>query len=179
MIRLATVDDAEAVAEIYRPYVESTVISFEVVAPTADEMRSRMSSVLARLPWLIFEEGGRVVGYAYASPHHVRAAYQWSVDTAVYVDQVCHRKGVGRQLYSALFPMLVRQGFVHAYAGITLPNTKSVGLHEALGFVPVGVYRNVGFKRGQWHDVGWWSLALQPLPASPQAPVALPELETR
>ena len=173
MIRLATEDDAEAVAAIYRPYVESTVISFETEAPTADEMQGRMRGVLARFPWLIFEEGGRPVGYAYASPHHVRAAYQWAVDTAVYIDRAFHRKGVGRRLYGALFPMLVRQGLVHAYAGITLPNASSVGLHEALGFVPVGIYRNVGFKLGRWHDVGWWSLALRPLPASPAPPVAL------
>lgn len=172
MIRLSTPDDAEAVAEIYRPYVESTVISFEVEAPTPGEMRSRILTTLTRSPWLIAEEGGRVVGYAYASPHHPRAAYQWSVNTAVYVDQACHRTGVGRRLYGALLPMLVRQGFVNAYAGITLPNEKSVGLHEVLGFVPVGVYRNVGYKLGQWHDVGWWSLALRPLPISPSPPVA-------
>lgn len=175
MIRLATEDDAEAVAEIYRPYVESTVISFEVEAPAPAEMRSRIGRTLERFPWLIAEEHGRALGYAYASPHHVRAAYQWSVDTAVYVDQECHRRGLGRQLYSVLFRLLVRQGFVNAYAGITLPNAKSVGLHESLGFAPVGVYRNVGFKLGQWHDVGWWSLALQPLPTSPSPPVALQE----
>ena len=178
MIRLATLDDAGAVAEIYRPYVESTVISFEVEAPTPDEMRSRISSTLKRFPWLIAEVGGRAVGYAYASPHHVRAAYQWSVDTAVYVGQACHRTGVGRHLYGTLLPMLVRQGFVNAYAGITLPNEKSVGLHEVLGFVPVGVYRNVGYKLGQWHDVGWWSLALQPLQTSPPLPVALQDIES-
>lgn len=176
MIRLATPDDAEAVAGIYGPYVESTVISFEVVPPAPDEMRSRIGSILARLPWLVCEEDGLVVGYAYASAHHARAAYQWSVDTAVYVDQHAHRKGVGRRLYSALFPLLARQGFVNAYAGITLPNAKSVGLHESLGFTPVGVYRNVGYKLGQWHDVGWWARALQPLPLAPTPPVALPDL---
>ena len=176
MIRLATLEDAAAVAEIYRPYVESTVITFEVVPPTNDEMRSRMAGVLARLPWLVAEDAGRIVGYAYASPHRERAAYQWSVDTAVYLHRDAHRKGIGRSLYSALFPMLVRQGFVNAYAGITLPNEKSVGLHEAMGFLPVGIYRNVGFKAGQWLDVGWWHLPLRPLPATPQPPVAWPIL---
>jgi len=170
MIRLATLDDAAAVADIYRPYVESTVISFEVVPPSAEEMGTRMRSVLERFPWLVFEDGARVVGYAYASAHHARAAYQWSVDTAVYLHEDFHRRGIGRQLYSTLLPMLVRQGFVNAYAGITLPNAKSVGLHESLGFTPVGVYRHVGFKMGQWYDVGWWHRPLRPLPAQPDPP---------
>ena len=117
-----------------------------------------------------------VLGYAYASVHHAREAYQWSVGTAIYVDGSRHRKGVGRRLYSALFPLLVRQGFVNAYAGITLPNERSVGLHEALGFRPVGVYRNVGFKQGQWRDVGYWHLLLQPLPDAPAPPVPWPAL---
>ena len=101
MIRMATLDDAGAVAAVYRPYVESTVISFEVVPPTADEMRGRIRAVLERCPWLVDEDDGQVVGYAYASAHHARAAYQWSVDTAVYVHQDCHRRGIGRQLYAA------------------------------------------------------------------------------
>jgi L-amino acid N-acyltransferase YncA len=176
VIRLATPDDAAAVADVYRPYVESTVISFEVAAPDVTEMRRRMAAVLARLPWLVCERDSRVVGYAYASPHHVRAAYQWSVDTTVYVSTDSHRAGVGRELYGTLFPLLARLGYVNAYAGITLPNAKSVGLHESFGFAPVGVYRNVGFKFGVWHDVGWWSRALQPLPAVPSPPIALPDM---
>ena len=169
-IRTATDDDAVAVAAIYRPYVESTVITFEVTPPSEEDMRTRIKTVLARFPWLVAEEAGEVVGYAYASAHRDRAAYQWSVDVAVYLHQDMHRKGIGRRLYSTLFPMLAQQGLVNAYAGITLPNDKSVGLHEALGFTPIGVYRHVGFKMGQWHDVGWWHLALQPLPATPQPP---------
>jgi phosphinothricin acetyltransferase len=145
------------------------VISFEVVPPEVDEIAKRMAAVLARLPWLVYEREGHVLGYAYASPHHVRAAYQWSVDTAVYVDANSHRRGVGRELYASLFPLLARLGYVNAYAGITLPNVKSVGLHESFGFQPVGVYRHVGFKFDGWHDVGWWSLDLQPLPEAPAA----------
>lgn len=176
MIRIATRDDADAVAALYAPYVESTVISFEVVPPSAREMRTRMETVLSRFPWLVYEHEGAVVGYAYASGHHARAAYQWSVDAGVYIDRQYHRHGIGRQLYSALFPILRRQGFVNVYAGISLPNPKSVGLHEALGFTPVGVYRDVGFKLGAWHDVGWWHLQLQPLPASPIPPIPFPDL---
>jgi phosphinothricin acetyltransferase len=168
-VRLATLEDAAAVADIYGPYVVTTPISFEVVPPDSDEIRKRMATTLARLPWLVYERDGRVLGYAYASPHRARAAYQWSVDTAVYVDAASHRLGVGRELYATLFLLLARLGYVNAYAGITLPNAKSVGLHESLGFKPVGVYRHVGYKFGRWHDVGWWSLDLQPLPAAPAA----------
>jgi L-amino acid N-acyltransferase YncA len=171
-IRLARPDDAAAVADIYRPYVEATPISFEVVAPGPDEMRGRIVATLERRPWLVYEDGGRVVGYAYASSHHAREAYQWSVDVAVYVRQDFHRRGVGRALYDDLFPRLAQQGFANAYAGITLPNEKSVGLHESLGFTPVGVYRNVGYKLGAWRDVGWWHRQLQPLPSTPQPPGA-------
>ena len=174
MIRLATPDDAAAVAAIYGPYVSDTAISFEVTPPSVDEMRTRITTLLARFPWLVFEDEGQVVGYAYASPHHVRAAYQWSVDVAIYVDRTRHRSGVGRRLYEALFPLLVSLGYVNAYAGITLPNERSVGLHETLGFRPVGVYRNVGFKMGQWRDVGWWHRPLQALPGAPVPPVAPP-----
>jgi phosphinothricin acetyltransferase len=176
MIRLATPDDAAAVAAIYRPYVDASVISFEVVPPTADEMRARMMGILATFPWLVYEERGQVVGYAYASAHHVRAAYQWSVDVTVYIHHDFHRRGIGRELYAALFQRLVRQRFVNAYAGITLPNEKSVGLHEAIGFELVGIYRHVGFKFGQWYDVGWWALDLQPRPLSPREPL-LPAAE--
>jgi len=176
MIRLATTDDAAAVAAIYGPYVADTVISFEVVPPSVEEMRSRMAAVLERLPWLVFESDGEVVGYAYASPHRAREAYQWSVDVAVYIQANQHRRGVGRQLYDELFTLLRRLGYVNAYAGITLPNPKSVGLHEAMGFRPVGVYRNVGFKMGSWCDVGWWHLQLQDLPGVPAPPRALPDL---
>ena len=175
-VRMATPDDAQAVADIYAPYVADTAISFEVVPPTADDMRRRIETTLQRHPWLVYEEDGVVFGYAYASAHHAREAYQWSVGTAIYVDRTRHRSGLGRRLYGALFPLLARQRYVNAYAGITLPNERSVGLHEALGFRPVGVYRNVGFKLGQWRDVGYWHLLLQPLPKQPEPPLDWREL---
>ena len=173
-IRLASPDDAAAVAAIYHPYVADTSISFEVVPPSEEEMRSRIASVLEKLPWLVYADEGHVVGYAYASAHRAREAYQWSVDVAVYVKADQHRRGVGRRLYADLFPILRRLGYVNAYAGITLPNEKSVGLHEAMGFTLVGVYRNVGFKLGEWRDVGWWALQLQDLPSNPITPSTLP-----
>jgi len=177
MIRLATTDDAAAVAAIYRPYVAGTAISFEVAPPTTEEMRARMAGVLERLPWLVCEHERHVVGYAYASPHRAREAYQWSVDVAVYIQADQHRRGVGRKLYDELFAQLRRLGYVNAYAGITLPNPQSVGLHEAMGFQPVGVYRKVGFKLGKWCDVGWWHLQLQDLPGVPASPRVLSDLQ--
>ena len=157
--------------------MDGSPISFETVAPDAAEMASRIAATLPRYPWLVCEVGGVVAGYAYASQHRVRAAYQWAVDVAVYIDSRYHRQGLGRALYVALFRLLARQGIYNAYAGITLPNAKSVGLHEALGFVPVGVYREVGFKCGRWLDVGWWQLALMPKPAAePPAPTPFAEL---
>lgn len=171
MVRLATADDAPAVAAIYRPYVESTSITFEIVVPDADEMRSRIVGTLERYPWLVWEDDGTVHGYAYASAHRSRAAYQWSVDVAIYIDENHHRRGIGKALYGSLFERLVGQRFVNAYAGITLPNAGSVGLHEALGFRPVGVYHDVGFKMGRWHDVGWWHRGLRTLPPDPEPPL--------
>ena len=172
-LRLATAEDAVAIAEIYRPYVETTAFTFEIEPPTEAEMRRRIGDTLISYPWLVYESGGRILGYAYASAHRARAAYRWSVDTAIYVDSGSHRRGLGRELYGGLFPLLVRQGYFNAYAGITLPNAPSVGLHEAVGFEPVGVYRNVGFKMGAWHDVGWWVLRLQPHASNPDEPKKL------
>jgi phosphinothricin acetyltransferase len=159
--------DAAACAAIYAPYVEESVISFESEAPSVREMAGRIEAIGATHPWLVAERDGRVAGYAYASPHHPRAAYRWAADVTVYVDAAHQRAGVGRELYEALFELLRGQRLRIACAGITLPNVASVGLHEALGFVPVGVYRRIGWKDGSWHDVGWWQLELGALADEP------------
>lgn len=176
-IRLAAAEDAAAIAAIYAPYVRDTVITFEVDPPDAAEMQRRIAKVGQRHPWLVAEAQGRVLGYAYAGEHRVRAAYRWNVETAVYLDAAAHRQGLGRRLYAALFAMLRQQGLYNAYGIITLPNAASVGLHEHLGFVPVGVFRGTGYKHGAWHDVGWWELRLQPLPPQPGEPLAFPALD--
>jgi L-amino acid N-acyltransferase YncA len=172
-IRLATEHDAGRIAAIYAPTVRNTIISFEVEPPTPDEMRSRIATTLESYPWLVCERRGRVAGYAYAGPHNPRAAYRWSVDVSAYVREAERRTGIGRALYTSLFSVLVLQGFYNAYAGISLPNPASVGLHEAVGFSPVGVYRGVGYKLGAWHDVGWWERSLRERSPHPDPPLDL------
>ena len=172
MINIRTADpsrDAAAVAEIYRPYVEDTIISFEEIAPSATEMKARIEHILEWTPWLVAEVAEadadpRIVGYAYASRHRERAGYRWSVDISVYVDRESRGRGVGRSLYAELVPTLRRQRFVNAYAGIGLPNDASVAIHELLGMTRVAVYEKVGWKLGRWVDVAWYAMRLsQPL----------------
>jgi phosphinothricin acetyltransferase len=169
-IRLATVRDAEALLAIYAPIVAETTISFELEPPTPEEMQRRIEYTLPQYPWLVCEAAGELLGYVYASKHRERAAYQWSVDVSAYTHTRARRSGIGRALYTSLFALLRLQGFYNAYAGITLPNQASVGLHEALGFRPVGVYVTVGYKLGGWHDVGWWQLALHEHAGPPHPP---------
>ena len=176
IIRLAEPRDGGAVAEIYRPHVAGSAVSFEIDPPSGEEMGRRIGAALAFAPWLCCEEEGSVVGYAYASRHRERAAYAWCVDVSVYVDEGARRGGMGRALYGSLFALLRLQGFCAAHAGITLPNAASIGLHEALGFRPVGVYTRVGFKDGRWHDVGWWQLELLPRTGEPPRILAMDEL---
>jgi phosphinothricin acetyltransferase len=168
-VRLASSEtDAARVAEIYRPAVAGSFISFEEVAPDAAEMRGRMEKVLERLPWLVAEdESGLVVGYAYASPHRERAAYRWSVDISVYVDPAWQRRGIGRLLYHELLERLRGQGYLNVYAGVTLPNPGSVALHEAIGMKRIGVYERVGFKIGEWRDVAWFGMRLAETATNP------------
>ena len=172
-IRLATPDDACGVQAIYAPIVQDTAISFELEPPTVEEMRQRIVKTLGHLPWLVCERRGHILGYVYASQHRTRPAYQWSVDVSVYVHPKARRLGVGRGLYRSLFALLALQGLYQAYAGITLPNPASVGLHESLGFQPIGVYRAVGYTLGAWHDVGWWQLSLRERAEAPTPPMAL------
>jgi phosphinothricin acetyltransferase len=163
-IRPARADDAAAIAAIYRPIVLETAISFELEPPGVEEMRQRIADTLRRLPWLVsLDAAGEVDGYAYAGRHRERAAYQWAVDTSAYVRADARGRGVGKRLYHALFGELVALGYFQAFAGIALPNEGSVALHESVGFEPLGVYRNVGYKMGRWRDVGWWQKSLQPL----------------
>lgn len=168
--------DAAACAAIYAPFVSSGPTSFEETAPSEDEMAGRIANLAATHPWLVAERDGVLVAYAYAYAcnHRARPAYRWSADVSVYVDARNRREGIGRGLYAELLGRLRGQGFRVACAGITLPNEASVALHERLGFVAVGIYRNIGWKAGAWRDVGWWQLDLNPgmtkEPAEPLPP---------
>jgi phosphinothricin acetyltransferase len=154
--------DAAACAEIYAPHVEASATSFEAEPPSAAELAARIESTNETHPWLVADRDGETVGFAYACRHRSRAAYRWAVDVSVYVGEGHRRQGLGRSLYEELFERLRAQRFRVACAGVTLPNDASVALHEGLGFVPVGVYRRIGWKAGAWHDVGWWQLDLIP-----------------
>lgn len=167
-VRLATPDDAAQMIEIYAPHITDSSTSFEVTVPTEQEFRKRVQAYLAWAPWYVLDVGGQIAGYAYASKHRERAAYQWTVEVSAYNHPKFHRQGVGRLHYTRLFAELEKLGFHLALAGITLPNPQSVGFHEALGFTPVGVYKNIGFKFGKWHDVGWWQKSLKPEGVAPR-----------
>jgi len=169
-IRLATVADAPGIHAIYAPVVRETAISFELEPPGVEVMARRIASTLEMYPWLVWEEGGRVAGYAYGSKHRERPAYQWSAEVTAYVHPDCHRRGIGGALYRVLLALFRAQGFCNAYAIITLPNAGSVALHVAAGFTSLAVYRGVGYKLGRWHDVGLFEQRLAALPATPRPP---------
>jgi phosphinothricin acetyltransferase len=171
ILRPAERRDAEHITSIYAPIVRDTAISFEVDPPSSDMIANRVEATQQRYPWLVAIREETVLGYAYASEHRQRAAYRWSVDVTAYVAQIARRQGVGRKLYLALIAVLRAQGFRSAFAGITLPNQASVGLHEAVGFAQLCVYKDVGFKLGAWRDVGWWSLALSKSAEPPIEPI--------
>ena len=170
-LRIASADDAAAIASLYAHYVTRTAISFETEAPGEDEIRARIEDGGALYPWLVAaDDEDRLLGYAYAAAFRSRRAYRFSVETTVYLVPAATGRGVGRALYAALIPLLERQGFTQAIAAITLPNEASVRLHEAFGFVQAGVYREVGYKLGEWRSVGLWQRALAPLTQPPEEP---------
>jgi len=169
-VRAATAADAGACAAVYAPYVTDTVVSFETVPPTPEEMARRIAAANRGHAWLVVEDEGRVVGYAYGGPFAPRAAYRWSCEVSVYLEGGRRRTGAGRRLYEALLARMVERGFGTALAGMTLPNEASEGFHRGMGFEPVGTYRRIGFKHGAWRDVAWVQRALADLGDRPPEP---------
>lgn len=159
--------DAEACAAIYAPYVRDTAISFELEPPTTEEMAERIRRAQKNHAWLVLEDEGRVVGYAYGVPMKERPAYRWSCEVSIYLERERRRTGAGRALYEALFERLTERGYRTAIAGMALPNDASAGLHRAMGFTPIGTYRRIGWKLGRWHDVAW---AQRPLASGEDPP---------
>ena len=171
IVRPVRADDAAAIADIYAPYVLTTPISLEDEPPDAAEIGRRIAECGGLYPWLVAEMDGRVAGYAYATRFRPRLGYRFTVETTVYVDPAHQRTGIAAALYEPLLDTLVRQGFTQAIAAISLPNQASVALHERFGFERCGVYHQVGWKLGQWWDVGLWQRRLAPVRTPPEEPV--------
>jgi len=171
LIRQAKPDDAKYILSIYAPYIEKTSITFETEVPSTELFAERIDAYLVNWPWLVFEIDNVIAGYAYASRYRERTAYQWSVECSVYVHDDYQRKGVARALYHTLFEILKLQGFRNVYAVINLPNEKSVAFHESCGFKYFATYEKVGYKSGNWKNVGWWRLILNEFEDEPAAPI--------
>jgi len=159
-IRVATPQDAEEIARIYEPYVRDSAVSFELEPPPAEVVAQRMEAAGNAYPWLVAAGARGLFGYAYGAPHRSRGAYRFAVEVSVYLDEAARGRGIGRRLMSALLEELESSGFTTALAGTTLPNPASTALFTSLGFEQVGVFRRVGFKFDDWHDVGWWQKGL-------------------
>lgn len=176
-IRVATPKDGEALLNIYKGYIENTAITFETEVPSVEVFGQRIENTLNRFPWLVCEVDGVVAGYAYASKHRERAAYQWSADFSIYVDEKYHRRYIAKALYQALEELLRMQGYYTVFAGVTTPNPKSEAFHTAYGFDTIGVFENVGYKLGQWRGVKWFSYTLADYVEEPMAPKVFPEIK--
>lgn len=170
-IRVARDDDAAAIHAIYAPSITDGVATFETVLPGVDAMAARIQAKLQHYPWLVWDEGGQVLAYAYAGRFRERAAYDWIAETSIYVRADAQRRGIARRLYGVLLGVMRAQGMTQAVGVITLPGTASVAMHETMGFTPAGVWRQSGYKLGQWWDVGVWQKELQAA-TNPPAPVA-------
>lgn len=175
-IRLATEKDAAGILEIYAPYIKNTAASFESNIPSETEMATRISKYLKKHCWLVYESDGKIGGYAYSSPHRKRYAYQWTMETSVYLAPECQGKGLANKFYDILLEISKRQNYVTVLAGITLPNPASVRFHEKRGFTQIAHYENVGFKFGKWHATVWLTLPLQTI-QSPKEIIPIDELE--
>ena len=174
-LRKATPEDGSALASIYKYYVEETSVTFEYIAPSAEEFSQRIAHKTEKYPFLVAEEDGKPIGYAYASEYRERAAYSWDVETSVYVDTKHQGQGIGKRLYSALEEILKLQGVVNLYACITYPNTYSVAMHEAFGFDYIGRFHSAGFKFGIWRDVSWFEKQIS-FPDEPTPVIPYPAL---
>lgn len=175
-IRLITENDASEALEIYKPYVLHTIITFEYETPSITEFLQRIKANITDYPWLVCLYGNKIIGYAYAGFHRYRTAYQWSCESSVYLLPAFHHKGIGSILYETLFSLLRIQGYINVYAGISLPNEKSVGFHQSFGFKKVGVYKKIGFKFDKWHDVEWFQFHLHDHIDNPPTPRSIPDI---
>jgi len=175
-IRVATKRDIPAMLAIYRPFVEETAVSFEYVTPTEAEFTVRFLQITRQFPWLVWEEDGAVLGYAYAAAPFERAAFGWCAEPSIYLAPQIRGRGVGRQLYAALEQRLSQQGYQVLYAIITTDNTASVAFHQALGYRHLADFPDCGFKCGKWHGVTWMEKRLKPVEMPTDMPTAFPSI---
>ena len=161
MYRDAVPADVPAILEIYRPYVEETAITFEYDVPSLSEFERRFTEITADFPWLVWEEDGEILGYAYSSRAFSRAAYQWDADVSIYLRQDCRSRGIGRQLYTALEQRMEKLGYFVLYALVTSANEASCQFHNALGYRAFARFEKTGFKFGRWYDVTWFEKRLR------------------
>ena len=176
IIRLAIGQDAAGILKIYSPFIINSGITQETEIPSIESFQQRIEATLEVRPWLVCEIENEIAGYAYAGKHRERKGYQWCVEPSVYVDEKFYRYGIAKALYTALFEILKLQGYVNAYAVITLPNEKSVAFHENFGFRYLTTYKKIGYKLGKWHDVGWWEMQINIAEENPKEPIKFADL---
>ena len=175
-IRLARTDDAEGILAIYSPYISNTSFTFETEVPSINDFQKRIADYLINWPWLVCEINGVIAGYAYGAKYRERTAYQWCVESSIYIHDNFQKQNIGKALYKALIKILKQQGYRNVYAVINLPNDKSVRFHESCGFTYFATYENVGYKLGKWKNVGWWQLVINEFGMEPEAPIKFSEL---
>ncbi len=176
-MRIVQPSDAASILEIYMPYILNTAVTFETEIPSINSFEERIKHYTEKWPWIVYEVDGTIAGYAYATKHRERLAYQWCVESSVYIRDEFQRKGFATKLYNALFEVLRLQGFINVYAGIALPNDRSIAFHEQFGFTNFVYYNNVGHKLGEWRTVGWWQKQINEYKKHPSAPVNFADME--
>ena len=174
---MATADDAEGMLDIYAPFILNSGITQETEVPSVEDFQQRIISNLKERPWLVCEINNEIAGYAYAGKHRDRKGYQWCTEPSVYISEKYYGFGIAHALYSALFDILRIQGYVNAYAVITLPNDRSIAFHKKFGFDHLTIYKKIGYKLGQWHDVGWMQYEIEPHKIGPEDPIKLPQID--
>ena len=170
-IRVAITDDAAGMLEIYAPFILNSGITQETEVPSVEDFQIRVISNLEERPWLVCEINNEIAGYAYAGKHRDRKGYQWCTEPSVYISDKYYGLGIANALYTALFDILKIQGYVNAYAVITLPNDRSIAFHKKFGFEYLTTYKKIGYKLGQWHDVGWMQYEVNPHKENPGDPI--------
>ena len=173
VIRLATPSDVPAMLSIYTPYVQNTAVSFEYEPPSLSDFAGRLEERAGALPWIVYEQNGRIAGYAYASRFSGRSGYDWTLESSVYVDAALHGGGIGRKLYDALFSIVHAQGYYNLYACISVPNPESEEFHKKMGFTCEAVLQNSGYKFDGWLNIAFYTKALRPHAPNPVAPIPL------